>query len=270
MSNSLCSVSSTSPHSRGHPQAFWQEWSDVVRCAPCLSPSSELASPLKFCSSAWGGILPDTHGTEGDAGKKISEKKRHLITDTTGLPMHTIVHPADVQERDEGIYALSTMFGLYPALTVVFADGGYQGRVAAATHTPPANSGTKSSTRSGTMVAVSPRFTRQPAEKFPARAGNAPEYLGLGLAGPARSNSAPRAGLPDRGSPSLRPSRPARRRNAGLTRLYRAGRFRAPNNAAPDRCSRRAPATHLGCNITRPSGHRATHAVSVTSPRQAS
>jgi len=50
-----------------------------------------------------------------------------LITDTTGLPMHAIVHPADVQERDGGIYALSTMFGLYPFLTVVFADGGYRG-----------------------------------------------------------------------------------------------------------------------------------------------
>ena len=41
--------------------------------------------------------------------------------------MHAIVHPADVQERDGGIYALSTMFGLYPFLTAVFADGGYQG-----------------------------------------------------------------------------------------------------------------------------------------------
>jgi transposase len=41
--------------------------------------------------------------------------------------MHAIVHSADVQDRDGGIYALTTMFGLYPFLTVVFADGGYQG-----------------------------------------------------------------------------------------------------------------------------------------------
>ncbi len=41
--------------------------------------------------------------------------------------LHAIVHPADIQDRDGGVYALSTMFGLYPFLAVLFADGGYQG-----------------------------------------------------------------------------------------------------------------------------------------------
>ncbi len=41
--------------------------------------------------------------------------------------IHGVVHTADIQDRDGGLLALSTMFGLYPFLTRVFADGGYQG-----------------------------------------------------------------------------------------------------------------------------------------------
>ena len=41
--------------------------------------------------------------------------------------IHAVVHTADIQDRDGSILALSTMFGLYPFLTKVFAGGGYQG-----------------------------------------------------------------------------------------------------------------------------------------------
>jgi putative transposase len=33
------------------------------------------------------------------AGKKIDGRKRHLVTDTQGLPLALAVHPADVQDR---------------------------------------------------------------------------------------------------------------------------------------------------------------------------
>jgi putative transposase len=49
------------------------------------------------------------------------------VVDTQGLMIHAVVHTADIQDRDGGVLALSTMFGLYPFLTKVFADGGYQG-----------------------------------------------------------------------------------------------------------------------------------------------
>jgi len=39
------------------------------------------------------------------------------------------VHPADIQDRDGGVLVLSTLFGLYPFLQKLFADGGYQGPV---------------------------------------------------------------------------------------------------------------------------------------------
>ena len=62
-----------------------------------------------------------------DAGKKIKGKKRHILVDTTGLLMHAIVHAADIQDRDGGAIVMATLFGLYPFLLKLYADGGYQG-----------------------------------------------------------------------------------------------------------------------------------------------
>lgn len=41
--------------------------------------------------------------------------------------MHALVHAADVQDRDGGILLMATLFGLYPFLLKLYADGGYQG-----------------------------------------------------------------------------------------------------------------------------------------------
>ena len=56
--------------------------------------------------------------------------------------MHAIVHPADIQDplgvseppsvresRDGGVLLMSSLFGLYPFLKKLFADGGYQGPI---------------------------------------------------------------------------------------------------------------------------------------------
>ena len=64
-----------------------------------------------------------------DAGKKIKGKKRHILVDTVGLLLHVIVHPADIQDRDGGILTLGTLFGQFPFLKKLFADGGYQGPI---------------------------------------------------------------------------------------------------------------------------------------------
>ncbi len=62
-----------------------------------------------------------------DAGKKVRGKKRHVLVDTQGLLMHALVHAADVQDRDGGVVVMATLFGLYPFLLKLYADGGYQG-----------------------------------------------------------------------------------------------------------------------------------------------
>ena len=41
--------------------------------------------------------------------------------------LHAIVHPADIQDRDGGILLMATLFGMFPFLQKLFADGGYQG-----------------------------------------------------------------------------------------------------------------------------------------------
>src|SRR6202011_2663743 len=56
-------------------------------------------------------------------------KKRHILVDTTGLLMHAIVHAADIQDRDGGVMLMATLFGMYPFLLKLYADGGYQGPV---------------------------------------------------------------------------------------------------------------------------------------------
>jgi len=43
--------------------------------------------------------------------------------------MHATVHAADIQDRDGGVLLMATLFGLYPFLLKLYADGGYQGPV---------------------------------------------------------------------------------------------------------------------------------------------
>jgi transposase len=43
--------------------------------------------------------------------------------------MHAVVHAADIQDRDGGAMLMGTLFGLYPFLLKLYADGGYQGPV---------------------------------------------------------------------------------------------------------------------------------------------
>jgi transposase len=43
--------------------------------------------------------------------------------------MHAIVHAADIQDRDGGAMLMATLFGMYPFLLKLYADGGYQGPV---------------------------------------------------------------------------------------------------------------------------------------------
>ncbi len=41
--------------------------------------------------------------------------------------MHAVVHAADIQDRDGGLLVVATLFGAYPFLFKLYADGGYAG-----------------------------------------------------------------------------------------------------------------------------------------------
>jgi transposase len=89
------------------------------------SPTAAIIDSQSVKSAEKGGASIDPPGY--DAGKKIKGKKRHLLVDTQGLLMLAIVHAANIQDRDGGVLLMSMMFGLYPFLLKLYADGGYQG-----------------------------------------------------------------------------------------------------------------------------------------------
>ena len=89
------------------------------------SPTAAIIDSQSVKSAEKGGACIDPHGY--DAGKKIKGKKRHILVDTLGLLLHAIVHPADIQDRDGGVIVMATLFGMFPFLKTLFADGGYQG-----------------------------------------------------------------------------------------------------------------------------------------------
>lgn len=67
-------------------------------------------------------------GPRGYAAEKmIKGRKRHILTDTIGLPVGMIVHPADVQDRDGAPGLLASVRRAFPWLRHVFADAGYAG-----------------------------------------------------------------------------------------------------------------------------------------------
>jgi transposase len=62
-----------------------------------------------------------------DAGKRIKGRKRHVVADTTGLPVALRVHSAGSQDRDGAPEVLKSVAARYPSLHHIFADGGYAG-----------------------------------------------------------------------------------------------------------------------------------------------
>ena len=66
-----------------------------------------------------------------DAGKKVNGRKRHLLTDTLGLPLRLVVHAANIQDRDGLGLVCARIRRRFPWLRHLFADAGYQGEVAA-------------------------------------------------------------------------------------------------------------------------------------------
>ena len=67
-------------------------------------------------------------GPRGYAAEKmIKGRKRHILTDTIGLPVGMIVHPANIQDRDGAPLLLESIRSAFPWLRHVFADAAYAG-----------------------------------------------------------------------------------------------------------------------------------------------
>jgi transposase len=64
-----------------------------------------------------------------DGGKKINGRKRHIAVDTLGLLLTVIVTAASVQDRDGAFRLLALLRERFSTITLVWADGGYAGRL---------------------------------------------------------------------------------------------------------------------------------------------
>ena len=62
-----------------------------------------------------------------DAGKKIKGRKRHIATDTLGHLIVSVVHAANIQDRDGAPLVAEKIRPLFPWLRRLIADGGYAG-----------------------------------------------------------------------------------------------------------------------------------------------
>lgn len=67
-------------------------------------------------------------GPRGYAAEKmVKGRKRHILTDTMGLLVGAIVHPANIQDRDGAPLLLASVRDSFPWLRHVFADSAYAG-----------------------------------------------------------------------------------------------------------------------------------------------
>lgn len=66
-----------------------------------------------------------------DAGKRTNGTKRHVVVDTLGLLLVIMVTAASVQDRDGGRALLDRLRFAMPSVALVFADGGYAGKLVA-------------------------------------------------------------------------------------------------------------------------------------------
>jgi transposase len=70
-----------------------------------------------------------------DSGKKINGRKRHIAVDTLGLVLTVILTVASAQDRDGACRLLALLRERFSTITLMWADGGYAGRLVSWAHT---------------------------------------------------------------------------------------------------------------------------------------
>ena len=56
-------------------------------------------------------------------------RKRHIVVDVLGLLLIVMVHSAGIQDRNGAKHVLTRLISRFPGLKLVWADGGYAGKL---------------------------------------------------------------------------------------------------------------------------------------------
>jgi transposase len=123
---------------RGIAWYYFNEWSRTGRWKRINDTLRRLVRERRGRNANPSVAIIDSQSSKGvaitedsgyDAGKKVKGRKRHHLTDTQGLLLHTRVHSAHIQDRDGAKLLLRGARSVLATIEKIYADGGYAGKL---------------------------------------------------------------------------------------------------------------------------------------------
>jgi putative transposase len=117
-------------------QSYFYAWRDNGRWQRIVAALVRLArkklgrkpTPSAAIIDSQSAATTQAGGPRGfDPGKRVSGRKRHIVTDTEGFLLAVHVHPANVQDVHGAVPLLKEMRQHFPKLRHIFADRVYRG-----------------------------------------------------------------------------------------------------------------------------------------------